>query len=137
MLNRGLLAVVYSLTILLGLLTVVFPAASIGGVIGDPLTYAYGVLLILGAAGALVGIIIPNYKVELVFLWLVAGGYLCYDIALWGLFAERVGLADGLPPPYGPALAVGVLTAFLAAKILFLTRKNRALVRAADHDRLG
>src|SRR6188768_1145155 len=97
--NRGLLAGVYSLTALLGLATMFFPSESIWGLVGLHITWLYGGLLLIGAVGALVSIILPNYKLEMTFLWFVAGGYLIYDIALWGLFAERIGIIDGLAPP--------------------------------------
>ena len=137
MLNRGLLSGVYSLSIILGLLTVLFPAPSIEGVIGLSLTYLYGGLILAGAIGALVGVIIKNYRIEMYWIWLVAGGFACYAIALWGLFAERIGVLDGLPPPYGPALAVTILSIFLLAKALFLLRKNNELIKAVDNGNLA
>lgn len=133
MMNRGLLAGVYSVSILLGLATLLFPAPSIEGVIGLVFAYVYGAFILLGAIVALVGIILPNYKIEYAALWAVAGGYLIYDIALWGLFFQRIAVPDGLPPPYGPALAVLVLSIFLMAKIALLYKKNRQLVKAADN----
>lgn len=136
MLHRGLLAPVYGITVLLGLLTVLAPAPSIWGVVGLHITYLYGILLFVGAIIALWSIIKPNYKLEMIALWPVVGGFALYDIALWGIFADRVGVLDGLPPPYGPALAVAVLTLFLIAKIVLLYKKNRELVRASDNGRL-
>lgn len=133
MMNRGLLAGVYSVSMLLGLLTVLFPAPSIEGVLGVALAYVYGAFILIGASIALVGVIIPNYKIEMGALWLVAGGYLIYDVALWGIFAERIGVQDGLPPPFGPALAVLVLSLFLIAKIALLWKKNRELLKAANN----
>lgn len=136
MLNRGLLGGIYSLTVVLGLLTVLAPAPSIWGVVGLHITYLYGILLVAGAAFAIFAILKPDYKLELIALWPIVGGYALYDIALWGLFADRVGVVDGLPPPYGPALAVAVLTLFLIAKIVLLYRKNREFVKASDNGRL-
>ncbi len=137
MMNRGLLAGVYSVSILLGLATLFFPSPSVEGAIGLTLAYTYGAFILVGAVGALVGVILPNYKVELIALWAVAGGYFIYDIALWTLFAERIGVRDGLPPPYGPALAVLVLSIFLCAKIALLVKKNHQLVKASDNGLLG
>jgi len=136
MLNRGVLAAVYSLTAVFGLLSVSFPSPSVWGLVGLHLVYLYGILLLVGGLAALVAVALPNYKLELIALWPVVGGFLMYDIALWGLFAERVGVIDGLAPPYGPALAVAILSLFLIAKILLLIKKNHQLVRAADNNGL-
>lgn len=136
MMNRGLLGGVYGVSMLLGLATVLFPAPSIEGVIGLTLAYVYGAFILIGATVAFIGIVLPNYKIELTALWVVAGGYLIYDVALWGLFAERIGDHDGLPPPYGPALAVLVLSIFLCAKIALLIKKNRQLLIEADNARV-
>lgn len=132
MLNRGLLAAVYSITALFGLLSLLFPSPSVWGLVGLHLVYLYGILLLVFGLIALLAVLRPNYKVELIALWPIAGGFLMYDIALWGLFAERVGVLDGLPPPYGPALAVLILTLFLIAKILLLIWKNAQLVKASE-----
>ena len=133
MLDRRILAAVYSLTVALGVLTLLFPAPSIEGVIGYAFAYIYGFLLVVGGLIALAAVILPNYKIEYVALWFVAGGYGVYAAALWGLFAERLGIVDGLPPPYGPAIALTVLTLFLIAKAWFLARKNRELIRASEN----
>lgn len=133
MLNRGILGGVYGLSILLGALTLLFPAPSIEGVLGLTLTYAYGVLIVVGGGIAAWGIIGPNYRTEMYGLWVLASGYIVYDIGLWALFAERIGVHDGLPPPYGPALAIAVLSLFLVAKVGFLYRKNSQLLKATNN----
>lgn len=133
MLDRRILAAVYSLTVALGVLSLLFPAPAIEGAIGYTFTYIYGTLLLIGGLIALVAVILPNYKVEYAALWFVAGGYGIYATALWALFAERLHLVDGLPPPYGPAIALTVLTLFLIAKAWFLAKKNRQLIRASGN----
>lgn len=137
MINRGFMIAAYSLCILLGLLTVLFPVTSIVNVLTLHFTYFYGLMILVGSAGALVGVARPNYRIETAFLWWVIGGFLCYDIALWGLFAERVGVVDGLAPPYGPALGMGILVILLGAQLLRLTKQSRKLIKDADHARLG
>lgn len=136
MLHRGILAWVYSLTAVLGVGTIFFPSESIEGAIGAAFTYLYGILLLVGAVGALIAIARPNYRFELIFLWPIAGGYASYAVALWSLFSERIGVMDGLAPPYGPAIVATVLTLFLIAKILLLIRKNRELVKAVENNGL-
>lgn len=137
MMNRGLLAGVYGVSILLGLLTVLWPSPSIEGIIGLSLAYVYGAFILVGAIIGLIAVTIPNYKIEIGALWVLAGGYLIYDVALWALFVERIGVHDGLPPPYGPALGILVLSIFLIAKIALLMKKSHQLVKAADNGLLG
>jgi len=135
MLNRGMLTAIYTLTVALGVVTLLFPAPSIEGVIGYAFAYTYGFLLLIGGLAALVAVVLPNYKIEYGALWLVTGGYGIYATALWALFAERLAeIGDqALPPPYGPAIALTVLTLFLAAKMMFLAKKNGQLIRASEH----
>lgn len=137
MLNRGILVAIYVLSALLGVMTLAFPAPSVEGAIGLVLTYAYGALILLGSIGAFVGVALPNYRTEMYWLWPLAGGYAAYAIALWSLFFERIGVVDGLPPPYGPAMAVTILSTFLLAKSLFLMKKNKELIRAVGNGNMG
>lgn len=136
-LNRGLLGVVYGLSAVFGLATLFFPAPSIEGVIGLAFSYTYGALILIGAVICLIAVLLPNFKIELTALWAMTGGFLIYDVALWSLFFERLGVPDGLPPPYGPALAVLVLVVFLAAKMLLLHKKSHSLVKVVDNGLLG
>jgi hypothetical protein len=131
-LNRGMLIAAYSIAVLFGLCTVLFPVTAILTLIGLHWTYFYGLLILVGAVGSLIAVIRTNYKVEYIFLWLVTGGFLCYDIALWGLFADRLGVLDGLAPPYGPALAMAVLVLMLTGKLMKLAQGNRRLVVGAS-----
>lgn len=137
MMNRGLLAGVYSICVALGFATLLFPAPSIEGAIGMPFTYFYGVLILAGAIGALVGVVLPNYRTEMYALWVMCAGFVSYDIALWSLFAERLDDSNSLPPPYGPALGIAALSLFLLTKAVFLYRRNAELIKAASNERLG
>jgi len=133
LLNRKLLAIAYGVSIIMGLFTTLFPVTAIVDVITLHFTYLYGLLILIGSIGALIAVIKPDYRLEIVFLWLIIGGYLCYDVALWGLFAERIGIVDGLAPPYGPALGMAVLVLLLIAKQIALIRKNKELVGRTHH----
>jgi len=128
LINRGLLIVAYALSTLMGLMTTFFPVTAIIDVLTLHLTVGYGILILAGSIGALVSVVKPDYRLEIIFLWLIIAGYMCYDVALWGLFAERVGIIDGLAPPYGPALTVLVLVVLLFAKQMTLIKKNKQLV---------
>ena len=132
--GRGYLAGAYALSLLLGVLTVAFPAPAIEGAIGLVFTYVYGFLIMFGGLGCLVAVVIPNYRYEIVFLWGLIGGYATYAIALWSLFFDRLSDYE-LVPPYGPALVVTVLTIFLIAKLALLTKKSTRLLKATN-DRL-
>ena len=131
LLNRGQLIVVYVLSSLMGLLTTLFPVTAIVDIITLHFTVGYGLLILIGSIGALVEVIKPDYRLEIIFLWFIIAGYLCYDVALWGIFAERLGVRDGLAPPYGPAVTVLVLVMLLFAKQMTLIKKNKQLVGSA------
>lgn len=135
--NRAVLAGVYSISMVLGVLTLILPPDSIINIVGLHITYFYGILLLAGGIGALIAIIRKNYRQETIWLWLVFGGYLFYDIALWGVFSDRVGVIDGLAPPFGPALGILALALFTFGKALSLQKRNRELIKASDNDRLG
>lgn len=130
--GRVALGAVCVISLILGLLTVIWPAPSIEGVFGLHITYGYGILIIIGSIGVLWGLIRPNYRIELNFIWVLMCGYVVYDIGLWTLFAERVGVIDGMPPPYGPALAVAVLCAVLLSKGVNLYKAGSQLIKASD-----
>jgi len=134
LINRGLLIVVYALSSLMGLMTTVFPVTAIVDIITLHFTVGYGLSIFAGSVGALIAVIKPDYRLEIVFLWFIVAGYLCYDVALWGLFFERVGVPDGLAPPYGPALGIAVLVSLLFAKQVTLIAKNRELVRNVNNN---
>lgn len=135
-LTRLLQIATYTLTILLGLLTLVFPVISIKYIIGLHFTYLYAVLLAVGASGVLYGLLKPNYKTEKNFLWVLIGGWAIYDIALWGTFVARiVHPIPLLAPSYGPAIAVIIIILFLIRKYIFLRGEEKQLIK--DSDRAG
>ena len=139
MLIRGLRITIYALSVGLGLATVVFPAPSIGGVIGLHFTYLYGTLIFFGGLSALVGELKPDYRIELTGLWLTAGGYALYALALWGLFFQRLFVPTVQPPSYGAAIGLTVASLFFFKKVHYLSVKSKEILRlkALSDDRLA
>jgi hypothetical protein len=139
MLVRGARWSIYGLTVVLGLATAFYPAPPIAGVIGLHFTYLYGALLLLGGIMALWGDIKPTYRVELTGLWLAAGGWSLYALALWGLYVNRIIHPTDQPASYGAAIGVTVAALFFFKKVHYLSVKSRAILKlkALDDDRLA
>lgn len=135
--SNWLAGTVYSLTAVLGVMTLFFPSPTIEGVLGVAMIYVYGSLLVVGSVGALIGIMRPNYMIEMNFLWGISTGYGVYAIALWSVGLERLLDTSIYPPPFGPAFAVTVLSILVTMRLLRLYRLNKELLRASDNDRLG
>lgn len=121
----------YTIAVLFGILTLAFPVPSISGVVGIGFVWTYGIFLTVGGITILYGTLKPNYKIELGALWLVAGGWLIYDISLWGVYFERLNNPTDTPPAYGPGLAVASLVIFYTWRIVFLSIEARKIYKAA------
>lgn len=137
MMNRGVLAAVYSLCIVLGIYVLVNPSLSVQGALGPILVPVYGALILLGGIAALLAIIKPNYKLEMIALWPLIGGFVTYDVALWAINIERHITESTTPLAYGPPLGMAVLSLLLMGKAGFLSRKNKELIRDHDASRLA
>lgn len=134
---RGVLAWVYALTVLIGALSIIYPTpVPVWVDFGLHITYIYAMMLFFGGIAGLFAIYRPNYKVELVGLWFVLGGYAIYDIALWSLVTERILIATEIAPPFRPALIAAALAVFCTGRIIYLVKQNHELVKAADADGL-
>jgi len=131
LLSRGLLIPAYFLSAVMGVFGLLYPAPSVASIIGNLFALLYALLIFVGACGSLFGVIAKKYRVEMVFLWFLAGGFLCYSIGLWGLYMERIVNPAESAAPYGPALVTAILSMFLFAKAFTLFRLNRRLINAS------
>lgn len=75
----------YGALVVAGAFGLMFQPYTISHVLGAPLTLWWSSLVFVGAAIALTGIIINNYRLEWLALWPVIGGSIIYASTVWFL----------------------------------------------------
>ena len=129
--NRTLLALIYALVTVHGVLTLTFPSQPVQAVLGVGIVYVYGASFLVAGGAALISILKPNFKIEAIALWPLSGSYALYDVALWALLLDQVQTSETLPAVYGPAIAVAILSIYFLSKAIKLDVKTRRLTRGA------
>jgi hypothetical protein len=129
--NRTLLALIYALVTVHGVLTLLYPSMPVQMVLGVGIVYVYGTSFTVAGAAAFFSILKPNFKIEAIALWPLCGAYALYDVALWALMFDQATFWDPLPAVYGPAVAIAALSLFFLSKAIKLDVKTRRLTRGA------
>ena len=134
------MSVAYGLTVVHGILTLLAPSIYVQNVLGVGIVYLYGTSFILGGIVGLYATLKPNFKIEGVVLWPLAGAYGLYAIALWVLFADQTAKGIGTTSPYaiidiaatyGPSLVSTLACVLMAWKALYLAGVMEHYVREA------
>jgi len=135
------MSIAYGLTIVHGVLTLLAPSILVQDVIGIGIVYFYGTSFLLGGIVGLYATTKPNFKIEGVVLWPLAGAYGLYAIALWVLFTDQTSKGIGVTSPYavidiastyGPALVSTLACVFMAWKALYLAGVMEHYAREAS-----
>lgn len=129
--NRTILALIYALVTVHGVLTLVYPSQPIQAILGVGIVYVYGASFLVAGTAAFVSVLKPNFKIEAVALWPLCGAYALYDVALWALMVDQMAFWTPLPAVYGPAIVVAILSLFFLSKAIKLDIKTRRLTRGA------
>jgi hypothetical protein len=124
--------IVYIIGFAMGVATLVSPSEPVQSVIGVIFTILYGLIITTAAIGALYGIYRPNYRIEMTALFGLATGLAMYDIALIGIYVERVLSPETGIPSYGPPLIVAATTLLIIVKAHYLYVKNKELITTVE-----
>jgi hypothetical protein len=127
---------IYGMSALLGVLTLVHPVIPITAVIGIGLVNIYGITLALGGFLALIASIWPNFKIEITALFPLMTAWLVYDLAVWAIYFNRMHNPSMLYPPYGSAISGAIVFIFFVWRTVWLISGARQLTAKADHAKL-
>lgn len=67
-----------------GVSSIVFTPRTIAGTVGEPLTYWWASLAILGSVICVIGVVSNRYRVEWIGTWPAAGASFMYALTVWG-----------------------------------------------------
>ena len=135
-LSRSFQILTYALTMVLGILTVLYPLPAIAGVIGISLTYLYGWMLGISGVLALYAVLRPNFKIEITFLFPVIAGWIVYDLSVWAVYVDRIYHPTDQAPPYGSGIAGALVCLFFVWRCTWLIGEARKLAKEVDRARL-
>lgn len=126
---RVIRAAVYLLLAGAGFFVLFSTPKTIVGRLGEPLTHWWAILLLVGAAVALLGVILDRFRIEWAALWPALGGGLIYTSTVWNLWLHDE------PGRGTQSMVVAALTGFVAYRLVELAA-HAAVLREAHARKL-